>query len=117
MRESCGLMVETNLWDRIKEELHARMKTEAFHNWVARTELLEQEGNRLRVLVPDEVTRHWLERGYAGQIQSCIKNLNLPIMNVHYELAGNGGQAQAFGEDNGADQGYQFPAATDHLNP
>jgi chromosomal replication initiator protein len=110
-------MVETNAWELVKEALHVRMKTEAFHNWVARTELLEQEGNRLRVLVPDEVTRHWLEREYAGQIQSVIQNLNLPIMNVHYELAGNGGQAQAFGEDNGADQGYQFPAATDHLNP
>jgi chromosomal replication initiator protein len=110
-------MVETNAWELVKEALHVRMKTEAFHNWVARTELLEQEGNRLRVLVPDEVTRHWLEREYAGQIQSVIQNLNLPIMNVHYELAGNGGQAQPFGEDNGADQGFQFPTATDHLNP
>jgi chromosomal replication initiator protein len=110
-------MVETNAWELVKEALHVRMKTEAFHNWVARTELLEQEGNRLRVLVPDEVTRHWLEREYAGQIQSVIQNLNLPILKVHYELAGNGHEAPVFGEDNGTDHGFQFPAATDHLNP
>jgi chromosomal replication initiator protein len=110
-------MLETNTWELVKQALHVRMKTEAFHNWVARTELLEQEGNRLRVLVPDEVTRHWLEREYAGQIQSVIQNLNLPIQKVHYELASNGGEALAFADDNGSDHGFQFPTATDHLNP
>ncbi|MGD0577483.1 MAG: chromosomal replication initiator protein DnaA [Bryobacteraceae bacterium] len=110
-------MVETNAWELVKQALHVRMKTEAFHNWVARTELLEQEGNRLRILVPDEVTRHWLEGEYAGQIQSAIQNLNLHILKVHYELAGNGGEAPFAGEDNGTDHGFQFPAATDQLNP
>jgi chromosomal replication initiator protein len=36
---------------------------------------------------------------------------------VHYELASNGGEAPAFAEDNGSDHGFQFPAATEHLNP
>jgi chromosomal replication initiator protein len=112
-------MVETNAWELVKQALHVRMKTEAFHNWVARTELLEQEGKRLRVLVPDEVTRLWLEGEYAGQIQGVIQSLNLPIQKVYYELASNGGEAPAAGEDNGtgqSGQSLQFPAATDQLN-
>ena len=111
------MMVETNAWDMVKQALHTRMKTEAFHNWVARTELLEQEGNRLRVLVPDEVTRHWLEGEYAGHVQSAIQNLNLPILRVHYELAGSGGAGLSSNEEGGTDHGFQFPSATEHLNP
>ncbi len=110
-------MVETNAWEIVKEALHVRMKAEAFHNWVARTELLEQEGQRLRVLVPDEVTRLWLEGEYAGQIQSVIQSLNLPIQKVYYELASNGGEAPAAAEGNGTGQGLQFPTAGDQLNP
>jgi tRNA(Leu) C34 or U34 (ribose-2'-O)-methylase TrmL len=110
-------MVEINLWDQIKEELHARMKTEAFHNWVAKTELLEQEENRLRVLVPDEATRVWLEREYAPKIQTAIQNLNLPVHEIHYELARNGAPARVPIENNGAEPMFQFPPATTHLNP
>src|SRR5664279_2697503 len=117
MRESCCLMVETNLWDRIKEELQARMKTEAFHNWVAKTELLEQEDNRLRVLVPDEATRVWLEREYAPKIQTAIQNLNLPVREIHYELARNGAPARVPIEHSATVPMSQFPPATADLNP
>lgn len=110
-------MVETNAWELVKQALHGTMKTEAFHNWVARTELLEQEGKRLRVLVPDEVTRLWLEGEYAGQIQSVIQNLNLPIQKVYYELASNGIEVPITVDDNGSGQSLQFPAANDQLNP
>lgn len=111
------MMVEINVWDRIKEELHVKMKTEAFHNWVARTELLEQEENRLRVLVPDEATRVWLEREYAPKIQTAIHNLNLPVHEVHYELARSDSAARPFNESAPVDPMLQFPPATSHLNP
>jgi len=110
-------MVEINLWDRIKEELHGTMKSEAFHNWVAKTELLEQENNRLRVLVPDEATRVWLEREYAPKIQTAIVDLNLPIQEIHYELARAEAAVRPPVENAPNDNMLQFPPASFHLNP
>lgn len=81
-------MLQKNTWETIKEHLHNRLTSEAFQNWVARTELLASDGSRLRVGVPDEVTKIWLEGEYAPKVQNVIRELQLPVAEVQYELAG-----------------------------
>jgi chromosomal replication initiator protein len=84
------LAVENNHWEAIKHQLHDKLTPEAFQNWIARTSLLAHEGSALRVMVPDDVTRLWLEHEYAPRVQTAIKELNLPVARVHYEVARNG---------------------------
>jgi chromosomal replication initiator protein len=98
MWESCGKRVSLppdattmNAWDEIKQELSKRISAEAFQNWVARTSFRGLTDGRLRVDVPDELTREWLQTEYAGHVQAIIREGNLAVSQVTYEAtAGNG---------------------------
>ena len=79
-------MFEKNTWETIKEQLGSTLTSEAFENWVARTSYAGETGERLRVKVPDEVTKSWLESEYAAKVKSVIRDLRLPVAEVHYEL-------------------------------
>ena len=79
--------VENDNWEAIKQQLHGRLTPEAYQNWVARTRLVADHGSLLRVLVPDDVTRLWLEHEYAPRVQTAIRELNLPVSEVVYEVA------------------------------
>src|SRR5436190_14808778 len=75
-----------NVWDQIKQYLEAKVSLDAYQNWIQRTGLLTQDGTTLRVAVPDDVTRDWLEQEYADDIVSAIRTLSLPVKSVVYEL-------------------------------
>ncbi len=79
-------MVEKNGWDSVKDKLHQTLTQEAWQNWVARTRFAGLEGSCLRVAVPDDATRDWLEREYAPKVAGAIRELQLPVERVQYEL-------------------------------
>ncbi len=119
-------MPEKNTWETIKDHLHSRLTMDAYQNWVARTELLSTEGGLLRVAVPDEATKVWLEGEYAVKVTNAIRDLHLPVQKVQYELAaasgGNGlSVAQLIREgsrgDLGREGGLDFLSAPVQLNP
>ena len=74
-----------NAWDQIKQYLEAKVSLDAYRNWIQRTGLLTQDGTTLRVAVPDDVTKDWLEQEYAADIVSAIRTLSLPVQSVVYE--------------------------------
>jgi chromosomal replication initiator protein len=110
--EIFALTVENNHWEAIKHQLHNQLTPEAFQNWIARTRLLADEGAALRVMVPDDVTRLWLEHQYAPRVQSAIRTLNLPVHRITYEVAQNGippaQQQQAEAPPRNEDMGRQL---------
>ena len=63
------------------------MSDAAYENWVSKTEFRAVDGAMLTVTVPDDITRQWLQREYAGEVWTAIRDLDLPINQVHYELA------------------------------
>ena len=111
--------VEKNRWEAVKQRLQARLTPEAFQNWVARTSLVADHGSLLRVLVPDDVTRLWLEHEYAPRVKSAIHELNLPVSEVVYEVAGDSGTERAATQPaaNERPGPAQFEPATRQLNP
>lgn len=74
-----------NPWDEVKQRLEARLSAESYQNWVSRTRLADIEGGILRVTVPDEQTRAWLEREYADEIHSAVRSLGMGLTSVLYE--------------------------------
>lgn len=115
-------MLEKNSWEAIKEQLHHKLTSEAYQNWVSRTEFLELDGARLRVAVPDEVTKIWLESEYAPKVATAIRELQLPIAEIHYELAPVSAQfvdRHVPRPVNGAAAAPapEFPAVNSQLNP
>jgi chromosomal replication initiator protein len=73
-------------WDRIKENLRQRVTPNGFDNWIARTTEAGRDGSTLRVAVPDDSTKLWMEADYACAVQSAIDELGLPFSAVVYEL-------------------------------
>ncbi len=111
------LTVENNHWEAIKHQLHDKISTEAFQNWIARTRLLADEGSALRVMVPDDVTRLWLEREYAPRVKSAILELNLPVAEVRYEVAEHAAVPVPAAKPAGENGFSRFEEATRQLNP
>src|SRR5271163_2866200 len=72
----------TNLWDQIKARLATQIGAQGYENWVQRTRFEGAEGGILRVAVPDQVTKDWMEQEYAEDISRAIRELNLPIQKV-----------------------------------
>ena len=78
-----------NTWDRIKNQMSSKISTDAFNNWLSRTVFLNSEGERLRVAVPDTATRDWIQQEYSGEIWSAVRDLNLSLREIVYEIQGS----------------------------
>src|SRR5712672_2591200 len=73
-----------NPWEQIKARLTTKISTRAYEDWVTRTAFDGSEGRSLRVSVPDQVTKQWMEQEYAEDIRQTISELNLPVEQVIY---------------------------------
>jgi chromosomal replication initiator protein len=85
--ESAGAVAEArelNTWDLIKAKLAERIAPQEFQNWVMRTALESMDQGSLRVQVPDQVTKDFIEQEYTEQIRSTIRELNLPVDRIVY---------------------------------
>ncbi|MBV8843081.1 MAG: chromosomal replication initiator protein DnaA [Bryobacterales bacterium] len=129
--EDAAVASGTDLWQRIKSRLAARIPPQAFHNWVADTRMDAHENGNLRVLVPDQVTKDFLEQEYGDVIARAIQELNLPIRRVIYSSRMNGAPAPSYNaerapnaalEDGSAEMSRSLPepifaSAVGQLNP
>ncbi len=91
-----------NTWDRIKNQISSKISAHAFNNWLSRTAFLASEGDRLRVAVPDAATRDWIQEEYSAEIWSAVRDLNLSLREVVYEIQGSvqPGGAMGFADKN-----------------
>jgi chromosomal replication initiator protein len=111
------LLTQTlNAWDQIKELLATRISNEAWQNWLAKTAFQRADGEVLRVAVPNEVTRQWMEEEYSQEVMSAIRHLKLPFDRVVFEV----GFSQTSYSDNsaqGPDGRDSMFAPSTSLNP
>ncbi len=73
-----------NSWDQIKARLTTKISSRAYEDWVMRTVFEGADGGSLRVSVPDQVTKEWMEQEYAADVLQTIQELRLPIERVVY---------------------------------
>ncbi len=79
-----------NPWEQIKARLTTRICARAYEDWVTRTAFDGSESGVLRVMVPDQVTKAWMEQEYAEDIRETIRELNLPVERVVYTMQPSG---------------------------
>ncbi|MEN6602862.1 MAG: chromosomal replication initiator protein DnaA [Bryobacteraceae bacterium] len=77
-----------NAWDSIKQRLSTQVSVESYQNWIATTSLLRAEPSRIWVSVPDEATKEWMEKEYAGKVRAVVSELNLGLKDVFYQVNG-----------------------------
>ena len=104
----------TNEWEQIKARLTTKVTPRAYNDWVLRTVFEGSEGNWLRVSVPDQVTKEWMEQEYAEDIRQAIFELKLPFERVVYTA--RGADMPTAGIDNGGAPDPVFAAPTGRLN-
>ena len=75
---------EANAWDQIKARLAEKVSTQAYQNWIMRTSFEGFESGVVRVIVPDQVTKEFMEQEYADDIRAAARELNLHVERVHY---------------------------------
>jgi chromosomal replication initiator protein len=75
---------DSNPWEQIKSRLASRISSQAYQNWVFRTTFESVQSGELRVSVPDQVTKDWMEHEYADDVRVAIRELNLPIHTISY---------------------------------
>jgi len=107
--------MQSNIWDQIKSRLASKISPQDFQNWVTRTSFDGSDGRALRVSVPDQVTKEWMEQEYSVEIRDAIHELNLTIDRVVY-VPSVAGFAPAHQTENGAAEPI-FASASGQLNP
>jgi chromosomal replication initiator protein len=75
---------EINPWEQIKARLAGKISSQAYQNWVMRTAFEGADAGTLRVAVPDQVTKEWMEQEYAEDVRISIRELNLQVQNIVY---------------------------------
>jgi chromosomal replication initiator protein len=107
--------MQANIWDQIKSRLASKISPQDFQNWVTRTSFDGSDGRALRVTVPDQVTKEWMEQEYSVEIRDAIHELNLTIDRVVY-VPTVAGFAPAHQTENGGAEPI-FASASGQLNP
>jgi chromosomal replication initiator protein len=75
-----------NVWDQVKQRLASRLTQQSYQNWLEKTALGRLEDRHLYVTVPDAATKEWMEDEYAEIVLAAVRETNLAITNVTYEL-------------------------------
>jgi chromosomal replication initiator protein len=104
---------DVNPWDQVKAHLAAKISSQAYQNWLVRTAFEAVDGGILRVSVPDQATKEWMEREYAADIRDAIRELNLRIESVIYIPRGPAHAPRS----EGASLEPVFASAAGQLNP
>ncbi len=108
-----------NYWEQIKEQLAGQLSVEAFQNWVSKTTLDQLEGETLKVKVPNEYSKDWMEVEYRDKVRHAIQNLGLPVKDVVYHVAALPYQAEMPAKREEYVPGVEpsFVTSTGQLNP
>ncbi len=106
--------MHANIWDEIKGRLASKISPQDFQNWVTRSAFDGVDGRILRVKVPDQVTKEWMEQEYGEEIRHAIQDLRLDIDRVVY-LPSAAGFAAPAADSNTAEP--IFASASGQLNP
>ncbi|MBV9769927.1 MAG: chromosomal replication initiator protein DnaA [Bryobacterales bacterium] len=77
-----------NFWERIKQQIASKISTDAFANWLSKALFLRADGDRMWVSVPDAVTRDWIQQEYSAEIWLAVRELNLPLREILFEIHG-----------------------------
>ncbi len=75
-----------NDWNLVKEKLQSRLSEESYQNWISRTNFLRVDQQVLFVSVPDHQTLKWLRSEYGDMVRSIIRDLDLNVEDVEYQV-------------------------------
>ena len=73
-----------NVWDAILSRVETKVNRHSFYTWFKPSSFLSEQGNLLRVRVPNPVFRDWLTKHYAGIINEALAELDRPMVTIEF---------------------------------
>ncbi len=70
------IVEEHPVWRAALDELAQVMTPENFNAWLASTRALDQDGEVLRVAVPKQFNKEWLERKLCGKVMDALQKID-----------------------------------------
>ena len=117
-------------WEVVRQRVREKVSHEAYENWFARTQFLNEESGTIRVLTPDKVTKTWIEQEYSPVLRQALEGL--PYAGIVFETgttdsnnnnhnsnnAGTAGSSQAAsGSSAASSDGLDFAKPALSLHP
>jgi hypothetical protein len=78
--------VPADPWLALKKKLAGRISQAGYDNWLARARFVSMEDGVLRVSVPSDATKQWLEEEYQDLIAGALEEIGLRDIAVVYDV-------------------------------
>ena len=66
------------VWDAVLGRIETKINQHSYHTWFRQTSLIEDDGGRLLVRVPDPLAVDWLIKHYSGIIDEALAEVGRP---------------------------------------
>ncbi len=84
-------MIGSNVWDQVLLRVETKVNRHTFYTWFKPTSLLDDEGNHIRIRVPNGLFRDWLTKHYAAVLDEALEEVERKGTSVAFvteDLAG-----------------------------
>ncbi len=68
-------MAAITIWDQVLERIEVKVGRHSFHTWFKPTALLDDEGSRITVHVPNVLFTEWLPKHYSVVLAEALKDV------------------------------------------
>ncbi len=99
------------VWRQVRDELRRDLTPENYARWMETTTAVGLEGDLLRVGVPDEAHRQWLEHKLRGCVERALGRVGHGAVRVVYDIAVPG-EGAAIGDQTSGPGPALVPPAT-----
>ena len=99
------------VWQAVRDELRRDLTPENYARWVEATMAVELDGDLLRVGVPDEAHRQWLEHKLRGCVERALGRVGHGAVRLAYDVAVPG-EGAASGDQTSGPGAALVPPAT-----
>jgi len=65
-------MTGSSIWDRVLSRIETKVNRHIFYTWFKPTALIADDGDRLRIRVPNALFRDWLTKHYAAVLDEAL---------------------------------------------
>jgi chromosomal replication initiator protein len=65
-------MTGSSIWDRVLSRIETKVNRHIFYTWFKPTSLIADDGDRLRIRVPNALFRDWLTKHYAAVLDEAL---------------------------------------------
>ena len=73
-------------WDRTLSVLRAELGEATFRSWFKHIEFGELSEKKLLLYVPTKFMKDWIHTHYSDRILAILKNDNIPVSSIIFEL-------------------------------